>query len=284
MTFKFPTFQGQRFDIEQATALLSVAGSRSYGTNTPQSDTDYKGVLIEPKSELLSPFTNFEQVEWKGDGFTGRVSEVIGKPERDEEGTIYGLRKFVKLAASCNPSVIEVLYANEDHLVILTEEGRILREHRDLFLSQRASKTFVGYALQQLKRINTHKKWLDNPPTSGKDRKHYETWRANRNPARAAIEAEHGYDCKHAMHLVRLLRMGEEVLTEGMVRVYRPDREELLAIRNGAWSYEEVVSWAESQKDKINRIVDEGRAVVPVEPDYQKIGQIVEAVYAEAWK
>lgn len=266
--------------------LLSLTGSRSYGTHTEKSDYDYKGVLIPPMGEVLSPFTNFEQVEWKGDGFTGRVSEIAGKAEHDEEGTIYGLRKFIKLAASCNPNIIESLYTNEDHLLMVTEEGRMLRENRELFLSQNAAKTFVGYALSQLKRINTHKKWIDNPPKpgDGKAYKQYRIWVDNRNPARAAIEAAHGYDCKHAMHLVRLLRMGREVLTEGEVRVYRPDREELLAIRNGAWTYDEVIAWAEEKRSELFDIVDQGRAVVPVTPDYEKIGEIVERVYFSAWE
>ncbi len=82
-------------------------------------------------------------------------------------------------------------------------------------------------------------------------RKYWE-WKDNRNEARSELEEKHGYDTKHAMHLVRLLRMGEEILSEGVVRVKRPDAEELLAIRNGAWTYEELVEWAE-EKDALVR-------------------------------
>jgi uncharacterized protein len=287
MAFKFPEFDGQRFSIEDTTVILTVAGSRSYGTHTDKSDYDYKGLLVPPKREILSPFTNFEQVEWKGDGFTGRVSEIAGKAEHDEEGTIYGLPKFIKLASTCNPNIIETLYTDERHLVVLTPEGELLRKNRDLFLSQNASNTFAGYALSQLKRIKTHKKWIDGVPDPVKDpkgHKQYKIWKKNRNPVRAAIEEKHGYDCKHAMHLVRLMRMGREVLTEGRVEVYRSDREELLAIRNGSWSYEHLVEWAENQKAELFAIVDEGRAVVPEKPDYDKIVEIVEEVYSLAWK
>lgn len=72
-------------------------------------------------------------------------------------------------------------------------------------------------------------------------------WKATRNAKRAELEAKHGYDVKHAMHLVRLLRMCREILSTGEVIVKRPDREELLAIRNGAWSYEQLVGWAEEE-------------------------------------
>ena len=44
--------------------------------------------------------------------------------------------------------------------------------------------------------------------------------------------------------MVRLLRMCREILTEGAVRVRRPDRDELLAIREGAWPFEQLRAWA----------------------------------------
>ena len=43
-------------------------------------------------------------------------------------------------------------------------EWERLVEVRDSFLSKRAKHTFSGYALSQLKRINTHYRWLKNPP------------------------------------------------------------------------------------------------------------------------
>jgi len=57
---------------------------------------------------------------------------------------------------------------------------------------------------------------------------------------------------KHASHLVRLLRMAREILTEGVVRVKRPDAEELLAIRRGAWSYEQIIEFAEQEDKELN--------------------------------
>lgn len=84
--------------------------------------------------------------------------------------------------------------------------------------------------------------------------KHYNywTWKNNRNEKRSALEEDFGYDTKHAMHLVRLLRMGEEVLSGNGVIVKRPDAQELLAIRGGAWKYEELLEYAET-KDKLIR-------------------------------
>jgi hypothetical protein len=79
---------------------------------------------------------------------------------------------------------------------------------------------------------------------------HYLEWKANRNPARAALEAKYGYDTKHGLHLVRLMRMCREILVDGVVHVRRPDADELREILNGAWDYDHLMAWAEEQ-DKV---------------------------------
>ena len=105
----------------------------------------------------------------------------------------------------------------------------------------------------------------------------YQSWRADRNPERAALEARHGYDTKHGMHLVRLLRMGSEILTTGQVTVDRSavDADELRAIRGGAWSYPELVSWAETEAARLRALVQGGGAVVPERPDEEVLDQLV---------
>jgi uncharacterized protein len=76
----------------------------------------------------------------------------------------------------------------------------------------------------------------------------YQTWLRTRNPKRSELEAKFGYDTKHAMHLVRLQRMAIETLTTGSVNVTRSDREELLAIRDGALSFDQL----ETQTDDVD--------------------------------
>jgi len=80
------------------------------------------------------------------------------------------------------------------------------------------------------------------------------SWEKNRNPKRHETELIHGYDTKNAMHLVRLIRTGEEILKTGEVLVKRPDAEELLAIRNGLMSYEDLEAYF-MEKDKYIRTV-----------------------------
>jgi hypothetical protein len=75
-------------------------------------------------------------------------------------------------------------------------------------------------------------------------------------------------NCKHAYHLIRLLRMGKEIISEAKVLVKRPDAQELLDIRNGKFSYEELVSYAENLKEEVNAAV--ASSPLPAKPNYDR--------------
>lgn len=79
----------------------------------------------------------------------------------------------------------------------------------------------------------------------------YQAWKDERNPARAELERRHGYDTKHAMHLVRLMRTGLELLETGELHVRRADAAELNAIRDGAMTFEELQSVANELQAKM---------------------------------
>lgn len=280
--------------LESRTIFMIVHGSKAYGINNEQSDTDLKGIFIAPKEYYLGFLHRTEQAEFK------KGNE---DPTKSIEGIVYELQKFVKLAADCNPNIIEVLFTDSSDHLLVTDAGQQLLDKRDLFLSKKVRYTFAGYAHAQLKRIKGHRAWLLNPPKGMPERKdfglpeskkisksqlgamtsvietgehdftdnvmelyhmeqkyqgaksqwdQYQNWKTNRNPIRAAMEEKHGYDLKHAAHLYRLLKMAEEILTEGKVYVKRPDREEILAIRRGEWSYDQLIEWSTNQEAKMD--------------------------------
>ena len=57
-----------------------------------------------------------------------------------------------------------------------------------------------------------------------------------------------------------------------------PDHEELRAVRDGAWSYDVLVDWADTQTRHLRGIVDHGEAVVPPAPDRDAID-----AFAQRW-
>lgn len=141
-------YKGNLKWLPSHTILYTRAGSRSYGTALPDSDQDYRGICIPPKRYRNSFLDRFEQA-------------VQNEPE---DLTIYEIRKFFKLAADCNPNILELLWVDEEDVLHETLEGRILRLIRQDFMSQSVYYTYRGYAQSQLKKIATHRGWLLNAP------------------------------------------------------------------------------------------------------------------------
>lgn len=110
----------------------------------------------------------------------------------------------------------------------------------------------------------------------------YWTWKKNRNEVRSELEEQFGYDTKHAMHLVRLLRMGKEALTEGKIIVKRPDADELLSIRGGAWTYEEIVQYAEEMDREVREVLYK-QTDLPKKSDIKKIAKLLMEVQELVW-
>ncbi len=88
-----------------------------------------------------------------------------------------------------------------------------------------------------------------------------------------------GYDAKNAAHLIRLLRMGIEFLTEGALHVERADATELLDIKRGAWSLDQVKSDAE----RLFVLAQEAyvRSSLPPEPDRERAERLCVEMISE---
>lgn len=101
----------------------------------------------------------------------------------------------------------------------------------------------------------------------------YQEWKHNRNPKRAIIEEKYGYDCKHGVHLYRLMIQAREILMQGKLIVKRTeDREQMMQIRNGAWSYDKLIEWAERQERELMEITE--ISTLRKEPDRKYIDDL----------
>lgn len=89
-----------------------------------------------------------------------------------------------------------------------------------------------------------------------KDYLEYWKWVEARNVARFVENSEPGmnYDRKNMMHCHRLLDMAIEILSGDGVNVFRKNREELLHIRQGNSTYQELVDKAEIKKAKLQEL------------------------------
>jgi RNA repair pathway DNA polymerase beta family len=97
---------------------------------------------------------------------------------------------------------------------------------------------------------------------------------------RRALVEQHGYDTKNAAHTIRILRMGIEFLRTGELQVRRPDADELLEIKHGEWSLEQIKNTA----DFLFAVAEEAHAASPLPeaPDRDAINRLCAAVVAEA--
>lgn len=245
------------FAYAASTIFLALAGSRAQGTAGEHADVDVRGVCVVPLARRLALFTPaFEQYEGPLDaGLLALVQRPL--PDVSAECVVFDVAKLVRLCAAANPSALELLFTDPEDVLFATPAWSPLHDARAMFLTRRIEQTFHGYAAAQLRRIEAHRaRLLDGtfePP-------------AGRNPARAALERAHGYDTKHAMHLVRLMRMGIEALEEGELRVRRGDAEELRAIREGALDHEAFVALATSLFERMASAA--ATTSLPAEVDY----------------
>lgn len=270
----------------------TLAGSNLYGTNTPLSDKDYRGVCLQPIDSLigLQPFEQYE----------------IKKPD---DRTIYGLNKFIILAKDCNPNIVEILFAptSGSTNIVMTDTWKKILEIKEAFISKKAKHTFSGYAYAQLARIKTHYEYMtgkipDNvtPEEFGgyKNDKgnfvwpsgieqntysnahnkytNYLSWLKNRNPIRHELEEKYKYDTKHGLHLVRLISEGEELLRDHKITLPRPDAKFLLEILNGRFTYEEIVEYAEAGDKRLQEIHD--NCTLPFSSDFNTIHEVVKKI------
>lgn len=382
------------FELRDRTIYLVVAGSHSYGFASPTSDWDYRGICIPPLDSYIGIMDKFEQIVDTEKGKHVYTHYPVGLLNDDPRVTpgadgpdmqVMELSKFARLAAQCNPSVIELLFTDKKFHTIKDPIMDRLLDNKEMFLSKAAKARFSGYAIAQLKRMRRHREWILNPPdhkptreefglpnrsllsqdqmgaagaliqkeidefmidqthlpedvkielNSGlgkmmravwkslhpdkeypigdkykfdstesalywgvardqnfsenfleilnrekryraakKEWDSYQHWLKNRNPARAATEIKLGFDGKNATHLIRLMRMCREILEKKEVNVFRHDAEELLAIRNGAWSYEEIVEFAEKEDAALDEVVR--KSDLPRAPDIKKIHNLI---------
>ncbi|MDZ8053688.1 MAG: DNA polymerase beta superfamily protein [Aulosira sp. ZfuVER01] len=361
----------KRIEVEQRTILLGLAGSHGYGLNRPDSDFDYRGVFIAPKRYYLG----FDSIEQKENGWD--EPGIFPFLDNNKDTVIYELRKILHLLAGANPNVLELLWLQ--NYPVVTSVGQHLINHKRLFLTKKVKHTYSGYAFAQIKKMETHRKWLLNPPqkkplpsdfgiedelplikdelnafleylyllirgriefleeaeqlyqlltadidfkgvlkqytlpdetleytqkltNSRKDFirllqksqtyqvalrewKAYLSWQENRNPARAEMERKSGFDLKHGMHCIRLLRSGLEILQQGEITVDRRiagDAEDLRAILQGAYSYDQVMKMAEELVAKMETAYEQ--STLPHKPDLEQINELsMELVEMQGW-
>jgi len=231
-----------------------VGGSELHGAKVKDTDDlDIYGVYLEPPEFIIG----LEKSEFFVWGTAG--NERRNGPD-DIDVCLY-LRKWAGLAAKGNPSALHFLFA-QNYAPNQTPWQTVLN-NRQIFLSRQAASQFRGFADAQVRR-------LQGIGTGKKGQRH-------------ELIGIHGYDIKAAMHVIRLLNGGIELMRSGVITLPRPEKDLLVTIRSGNYgSLERVLSLANALFVDLEQSRNE--SALPEDVDRANISKLVSDTYLEYWR
>lgn len=125
--------------MERQVVVEMVFGSHLYGTDTPESDQDFKGVILPTKREVLLGKIPNTLASSTGDD---KIKNVKGDVDRDW----YSLHYFIKLCCAGETVALDML-----HAPVLLQSSDIwqrLISNRELFYTK-SLKALLGYLMKQ---------------------------------------------------------------------------------------------------------------------------------------
>lgn len=116
---------------QQIFLFKTIVGSNAYGTNIETSDVDIKGVYLQNPFDAAS--------------FSYQEQQIL-----DKDTTFWELQRFLELACSSNPTVLELLFSPERCILEKHPLFDLILQNRHLFLTKECKNSFLGYARQQI--------------------------------------------------------------------------------------------------------------------------------------
>lgn len=248
--------------LPETTILLVEVGSTAHGTGIPGGeDYDQLGVVVEPPDQVLGLDPH---------GFQSVMQRTQPEGARsgpgDVDRTLHSLRRFVRLAASGNPSILMAFWAPVDHA---TSEGQELQSLGDAFIGRHVVPRYRGYMQSQAQR-------LLGARGGGHGRRG--------GAGREELVESHGYDTKYAMHCTRLGFQSQELLTSGQLRLPMQGEpaEWLRAVRRGEVSFDEWWTTVLRLDEQLAALERDDR--LPQGPDQSRIERWAITAHQRVWR
>ncbi len=241
-------------NAEGRTLVTAEYGSRAVGVATGDSDRDLMSVFLEAPRFV----TGIESI----DTVAGGTAEPGARSTRNDVDTVrYPLRKWARLAAIGNPTVLFLLFVPEYE--VLTDEWQRILDIRDAFVSRDAGRRFAGYS------------WGQREAMLGL---------RNKRTNRPELVHRHGYDTKFAYHMVRTAMQGIELMRTG--RLVLPLGEERLAvlraIRRGELDKDSVLDLSNDLDAELERAIAD--SYLPECADRDVINRTLHAIHLDVWR
>jgi len=233
---------------------LFVGGSELHGAKVKNTDDlDIYGVYLEPP-ELVLGLDKQDFYVWSTAG-----DERRNGPD-DIDVCLYSLRKWAGLAAKGNPTALHFLFSR-NYVPNSGSWEQVLKD-TSVFLSRQAATQFRGFAEAQLRRL--------------------QGIGAGKKGQRHELIGTHGYDIKAAMHVIRLLNEGIELMRSGTITLPRPEKDLLITIRTGNYgSLERVLTLANTLFSDLREA--ETKSALPEKVDRTRISTLVSETYLRFW-
>jgi hypothetical protein len=247
--------------LPESTILMVEVGSTAHGTGIPGGeDHDELAVVVETPEQVLG-------LDDRG------VRSVLQRtqPEGSRSGpgdidrTLHSLRRFVRMAASGNPSILMAMWAPVEHI---TPEGQELRDLGGAFVGRHVIPRYRGYMRSQAMRLMGLRGGGHGTRGGG---------------GREELISAHGYDTKYAMHCSRLGFQCIELLTTGRLElpIQGAPADWLRDVRHGRVPFAEW--WERSLELDAELEVLEGDAALPLTEDRATIDAWLVRTHHEVW-
>ena len=121
--------------------VKAIAGSHLFGTDTPSSDTDYKGVYLPSAEDILLQKVK-KTISIK--------TNTSGKKNTSEDVDIeyYSLHKYMQMLFEGQTVALELLWTPEDMILEKDPLWDYITSHRDELIHSKVT-AFVGYCKTQ---------------------------------------------------------------------------------------------------------------------------------------
>lgn len=142
--------------------VKAVAGSHLFGTNTPQSDKDFKGVFLPSADDIL--LGKFDQTIHQS------TNKEVGQKNTKDDVDIefYSLDKFLKMLYQGQTVALELLFTPDEFIIECHPLWKEIQADSSKFISKNC-KAFIGYTQTQAarygirgSRLDTVSKWLEH--------------------------------------------------------------------------------------------------------------------------
>lgn len=258
-----PTEHGDPAVARDGEILRTEVGSDLHGLALPgAADHDEMGVYVEPPERVIGMVPAMDHYVWRTQPEGGRSRHG------DTDLVMYSLRKYLRLAAAGNPTVLLPMFAPKESVHASTELGEELRGLGAAFLSRRAAERFVGYLDGQTERLLGRGRQGDMPN-------------------RPELVAKYGYDVKYASHALRLGLQGLEIAETGTLTLPMPeaDRERVLRVKTGGVpELDAVLAEVDGVRGAILDALASGRTPLPAEPDLERISAWSVDAHLRHWR